>query len=1143
MVMNLCRARDLMANFAFSQLFITELGWSNPTSRRSEVLTVHGITFTRQQLAQIEGVVVIEITAADGAIPDARTRAAVYKEIIALHHENILIFCDAQRSQSLWYWVKRVEGRLQPREHIYVRGQPGDLFLSKLSGIFFDLSDFDDAGHVGLVEVLRRLGDSLDVERVTKHFFTEFQEQHLAFIELIRGITDEHDRRWYASVLLNRLMFVYFLQRKFMLDGGDERYLQKKLAQMQEQGRDLYYSAFLKALFFEGFAKPEEARSADANRLLGHIRYLNGGLFLQHPIEQRWPGITVPDAAFSNLYALFERYSWNLNDTPGGADNEINPDVLGYIFEKYINQKAFGAYYTRPEITEYLCERTIHRLVLDAINTPGVPGLLAARQFDSVGDLLLHLDAPLCRQLAHDVLPGLRLLDPACGSGAFLVAAMKTLVDLYAAVIGKIRFLNDHNLAVWLADLERKHPSIPYAIKKAIITNNLYGADIMEEAVEIAKLRLFLALVASASREADLEPLPNIDFNIVTGNSLVGLLQVDAAAFEVRQQRSFFMQSYQQILVERERLLASYRAATTYADDLRALRDKISDNEQQARAVLDEMLLDEFRQLSIKYEQATWDDAARDAGRPRKRDLRLGDIQALEPLHWGFEFAETLANPHGGFDAILTNPPWEIFKPNGKEFFEAYSDLVTRKKMTIHQFEAEQEHLLADPDLRQAWLTYLSGFPHVSAYYRSAPQYAHQSSEVNGKKTGSDINLYKLFTEQCANLLRPGGYAGMVLPSGLYTDLGAKGLREMLFRQNQVTGLFCFENRKEIFEGVHRSFKFIVLTWRKGGSTQAFPAAFMRHEVSELARFPREGALEIPLELVKRLSPDSLSVMEFKSPLDIAIAEKMLAYPLLGEDVEGKWKLRYYREFGMGDDGRLFQLQPGPSKLPLFEGKMMWQFDHTHGQPRYWLDEKKARQYLLDHKNYYDNKLNYTKHRIACRRQSASTNERTLVVTIAPKMTFFADNLAEIDITYQSHSPESITQEQCYICALFNSFVLDYTIRQRITTNLSFFYIDQFPVPRLIPGDAGFTPISIKAAQLICTVPEFDALAREAGLRGWHDGATDPAERARLRAELDALVARLYNLTEEEFSHVLGAFPIVKEEVKQAALEEFRRLV
>jgi hypothetical protein len=153
-------------------------------------------------------------------------------------------------------------------------------------------------------------------------------------------------------------------------------------------------------LFFEGFAKPAAQRDSKTNALLGEICYLNGGLFLPHRLEQRAP-IRIPDDAFSQLFELFGRYSWNLNDTPGGQDDEINPDVLGYIFEKYINQKQLGAYYTRPEITEYLSEQTIYRLILNKVNHAGISGVLPARHFDDMSELLIKLDAPLCQELVE----------------------------------------------------------------------------------------------------------------------------------------------------------------------------------------------------------------------------------------------------------------------------------------------------------------------------------------------------------------------------------------------------------------------------------------------------------------------------------------------------------------------------------------------------------------------------------------------------------------------------------------------------------------------------------------------------------------------------------------------------------------------
>ena len=528
MSLNLSNTREMLQNFDFGKLFIEELGWSNPASRKPVDDEVNGFAFRRTQLAHLSGVVVLEISSA-AIIPDGKTRAAISKEISKLHHENLLIFVDTERTQSLWYWVKREGSKVYPRDHLYVKGQPGDLFLSKLAAMVVDISELDAEGNIAVTEVASRLKAALDVERVTKRFYKEFQQQHLDFLALIEGIADERQRRWYASVLLNRLMFIYFLQRKHFLDGGNTRYLQEKLEQSRKQKSNNYYSVFLNALFFEGFAKPEKQRSPVAKKLLGQIKYLNGGLFLPHRVEIQNPKIQVPDKAFENLFALFERYSWNLDDTPGGNDDEINPDVLGYIFEKYINQKEFGAYYTRPEITGYLCEQTIYKLVLDKINAAASP---SARRFSSIPELLLNLDANLCRRLLHDVLPSLSLLDPACGSGAFLVAAMKTLINLYSAIVGKIDFLHDRALTEWLTSTRAAHPSLHYFIKKRIITDNLFGVDIMEEGAEIARLRLFLALVASAHSVEQLEPLPNIDFNILAGNSLIGLLKVDALRFD-----------------------------------------------------------------------------------------------------------------------------------------------------------------------------------------------------------------------------------------------------------------------------------------------------------------------------------------------------------------------------------------------------------------------------------------------------------------------------------------------------------------------------------------------------------------------------------------------------------------------------------
>ncbi|MFN7715825.1 MAG: DUF559 domain-containing protein, partial [Pseudanabaenaceae cyanobacterium] len=982
MAINLKKSRQYLQEFDFINLFVEELGWSNPPSKALVPFEVEGKTFYRRGVAELAGVMVLEITAADGVIPDAKLRVSLHKEIAKLYLENLLIFLDGERKQSLWYWVKREGNKKYRRDHLYVKGQSGDLFLSKLGALVVDLKDWD-SGDITILNAARRLKESFDIDQVTKKFFNEFQALHRDFLGLIQGIDLDADRRHYASILLNRLMFVYFLQRKYFLDHGDEFYLENKLKASQQRGQNLFYREFLHTLFFEGFAKPEIDRPDAVKQKIGKIRYLNGGLFLEHEIERNNPNIQIVDQAFEQVLSLFKRYSWNLDDTPGGKDDEINPDVLGYIFEKYINQKEFGAYYTRPEITEYLCDRTINKLILDKV---------AGESDSNLNEVLLRIDAEQCDRLLNQILPSLTLLDPACGSGAFLVAAMKTLIGVYATVVSQARrFVEvDHphplapspkereggqeseqevyweitpslkaqmtevarqfrkqpttseailwqalrgrkldgrkfrrqqvigtfvvdffcgqerlvvevdggvhqnqqeadrqrqelleslglrfvrvrsdlveqdlpavlsqiraafslpspalgeglgvreNLTQWL-DEANSHPSLDYYIKKRIITDNLYGVDIMQEATEIAKLRLFLALVASAKTVDELEPLPNIDFNIMAGNSLIGLIRVDEKGFDDLSKKSkgkakkgfahdptqgnllerTILQGnllagqdasvYRQILAEKNQSIAMYKEHAFLSDAQRhpdhrsqdasiaELRNQINQVNAESQGKLNELLLKEFSDnLGIKFEEAQL------TGKPKKRVLNIDDINVLQPFHWGYHFDRVFER--GGFDAIIANPPWEVFKPNAKEFFAEHSDLVQKKKMDIKAFEKEQKKLLQDPDIAEAWCRYQSKFPYVSVYFRSSEQYKNQISIVNKKKAGTDINLYKLFLEQCFNLLRSGGRCGIIIPSGIYTDLGAKQLRETLFSETAVDNLFGLSNEKFIFEGIH----------------------------------------------------------------------------------------------------------------------------------------------------------------------------------------------------------------------------------------------------------------------------------------------------------------------------------------------------
>ena len=654
--------------------------------------------------------------------------------------------------------------------------------------------------------------------------------------------------------------------------------------------KDCFYRAFLLPLFFEGLSKPVQNRSEDIQALLGKIIYLDGGIFQPHTFERQYADIQIPDTAFEKLFSFFSQYAWQIVDIPSGEDNEITPDMLGHIFEMHFNSiSGIGLSYTPPEIPEYLCRQTIHQAILEKVRQQAS----CARQdsFDSIEELLAKLDVQLCRQLLFEVLPSLSVLDPACGSGAFLVAAMNMLVTMYSEVINKIASLNDASLSVWLHDLRAQHSGLMYYFKKQIIANNLFGVDISAEAVEITRLRFFLALIASSRTIDELGPLPDISFHLSVGNSLVGLLP------------------------------------TNEADDANLLRDAGEHNLTEVIPQLNRILLTLLNQDDRRYRKY------------QQSRLSIEDIEKLAPFHWGYEFPQIM-NERGGFDVIITNPPWEVLRPGIEKASETGQSLVLQL----------------------------------------SPQYEYQNPVVNGRTQRTDVNLYKLFVEQSYNLLRDGGYCGIVVPHGICTDHSTQRLRELLSNKTRITGLFCFENRKKVFEEIHPAFKFSLLTFEKGGKTESFPAAFAKQDVEVLDQFPTEGSVHLSTDFVRRFSPDTLSIGEFRNQTDTRICEKMLRFPLLGKKLSDTWNVKFSSGLYMGSPNHLDTVQTDPDALPIYEGKMIHQFTHTFAPPRYWIN--KQRSALFSRQLEEQQMSGYRGYRLGFRDIASGSNERTLIATV-----------------------------------------------------------------------------------------------------------------------------------------------------------------
>lgn len=211
----------------------------------------------------------------------------------------------------------------------------------------------DEEEALDITGVVHRLHDNLDRDRLTKRFYDEFKKHKDRFQKFIGGLSDEGVMAHYTSLMLNRLMFCYFLQQKGFLD-GDQNYLRTRFETVRTTlGKDKFHSfyiTFLKRLFHDGL--DSSARPDELTAIIGkNIPYLNGGIFAEHKIEKDNPGIQIPDEAFAKIFTFFDSYDWHLDDRPLANGNEINPEVLGYVFEKYTNQKEMGAYYTKEDIT------------------------------------------------------------------------------------------------------------------------------------------------------------------------------------------------------------------------------------------------------------------------------------------------------------------------------------------------------------------------------------------------------------------------------------------------------------------------------------------------------------------------------------------------------------------------------------------------------------------------------------------------------------------------------------------------------------------------------------------------------------------------------------------------------------------------
>lgn len=363
MTFDVASVRKCLKSFDFSTLFREHLGWDNYQAKRD--IAVGTDTIHLNAIAKKKGFHAYICP----VIPDRNVRRKVDHQITKIAHEHFIVYYDQLAGQQVWQWVRREPGKpIAPRDHWFDIKTTGDGLIQRLRQI--DVS-IDEEDNISLPDIASKARAAFDVDKVTKKFYDRFKTEHTAFHKCIKGIKSQADLEWYTSLMLNRLMFVYFIQKKGFLD-ADVNYLKNRMRLVRDKkGKDKFHSFyryFLVHLFHDGLGKQEQDRKLDRDleTLLGKVPYLNGGFFEVHQIEERNSNIDIPDKAFEQIFAFFDNFSWHLDERPLRTGNEINPDVVGYIFEKYINQKQMGTYYTKEDITEYIGKNTIIPFLFDA---------------------------------------------------------------------------------------------------------------------------------------------------------------------------------------------------------------------------------------------------------------------------------------------------------------------------------------------------------------------------------------------------------------------------------------------------------------------------------------------------------------------------------------------------------------------------------------------------------------------------------------------------------------------------------------------------------------------------------------------------------------------------------------------------------
>lgn len=857
---------------------------------------------------------------------------------------------------------------------------------------------------------------------------------------------------------------------------------------------------------------------------------------------------------------------------------EVHPDAAAFELASAAGseRKTTGSYYTPTSLISDLLDSALEPVLAEAV---------AGKSRDDAERAILEL----------------RVVDPAVGSGHFLVAAAHRIARRLAAAR--------------LGDIEPSPVEHQHALRD-VVGRCLYGVDLNPDAAELCRVGLWLEAIEPG------RPLSFLDNHIRVGNSLLGTTPEMLAGYipddayvvlgeddDKARVRDLFKRNREerggQLTLDESSLVGVDPELAQAALAINELPDDdLADVEQKARRY--EGLVESGAYRTAKLLADAWCAAfvvpksgkvpgitsatlrriARNATGVEEATRAVIDDQAgtYQFFHWHLEFPDIFppegpdAGVRHGFDVVLGNPPWERFKLQEEEFFA-----VPRPDIAKAANAAARKRMIArlreeDPPLYRAYVDALRSADGASHIVRDSGRFP-----LGGR---GDVNTYPVFAELMRSILAPTGRVGVIVPTGIATDDTTKFLFRDLVDSGSLVSLFDFENRKGIFPAIDSRIKFSLLTL----AGHARPAAesefvFFALGIDDLTDPERRFTLA-PADFAL-LNPNTRTCPIFRSRRDAEITKGIYErLPVLVNESKGEdgnpWGITFMSMFHMANDSGLFATRKdmessgwrlngniferdGARYLPLYEAKMVHQFDHRYGDysmrlatsegtqlpevplsklqdsayvpmPRYWVAEDEVLGRLQDRWG--------RPWLLGWRDIARNTDERTLIATIIPK----AAVGHKFPLMLPTVSPHLVGA----LLTCLNSLVVDYVARQKIGgTNFAIFNIKQLPIPtpqQLIapcPWDEAVSAANWfgrRAARLLATAADMAAPLAEWGVRQLRSWSAD--ERSALRAEIDAAWFMWFGLDMRAIDQVLDSFPVLeRKEVREFGEYVTRRQV